>query len=197
MTDLLTHLVDAPLANIFILAGLIFLGIGILGKVSGQIEPSAAGRIMSAVLGAVLLGSGVYAHWRADNANQQNGQPKQETRTDRRLAQRPNPPEPQNVFSGEWINDNSATRGIRRLEVKQNGDLITVRAWGACLPNDCDWGETEGVVTGLSASVAWDQGFVLRKMTLALDNGRLKVVVDSVYRDNRPPLRITSVLLLT
>jgi len=68
VADLLSHLVDAPLANILILAGLAFLAIGILGKISGKIEPSAAGRIMSGLLGAVLLIYGIHAHSAADVA---------------------------------------------------------------------------------------------------------------------------------
>lgn len=139
---------------------------------------------MCAAVGTILLISGVYAHWRADAANQQNGQPKQ---TSGGSCQYQNSPEPGNVFSGAWMNDNSATRGITRLKVQQSGDLVTVHAWGACSPQDCDWGEQKGIVTDHSASLAWDQGFVLRKMTVVLDKSRLKVVIESVYRDNRPP----------
>jgi hypothetical protein len=36
-----------------------------------------------------------------------------------------------------------------------------------------------------AASVTWDQGFVLRNMTLFLDGGRLRMVLDGVYRNNR------------
>lgn len=94
---------------------------------------------------------------------------------------------PANLFSGSWVNANSATPGITRLEIQENGDAVTVHAWGACHPQDCDWGEQKGIVTDNSASVAWDQGFVLRKMTLTPENGRMKVVLESVYRDNRHP----------
>ncbi len=55
MVELLSHLADAPLANILVLAGLAFLGIGVIGKISGKLEPSAAGRVMCGVLGTVLL----------------------------------------------------------------------------------------------------------------------------------------------
>jgi hypothetical protein len=90
-------------------------------------------------------------------------------------------------LSGHWSNDNPQTRGITRLEVQQNGDLVAVHAWGACSPQDCDWGTEQGPVREQSASVTWDQGFVLRKMTLVPDGGRLRMVLDSVYRDSRPP----------
>jgi hypothetical protein len=66
MTDLLSHLVDAPVANILILAGLAFLTVGVLGKISGKIEPAASGRVMSGLLGAALLIYGICAHTSAD-----------------------------------------------------------------------------------------------------------------------------------
>ena len=78
MVELLSHLSDAPLANILVLAGLAFLGIGVIGKISGKIEPSAAGRVMAAVLGSVLLVVGIYAHSTGDTARAQTRQPPQE-----------------------------------------------------------------------------------------------------------------------
>src|SRR5215469_11697707 len=58
MGDLLSHLVDAPLANILILAGLAFLGVAVIGKISGKIEPSTSGRVMAGILGLALLAYG-------------------------------------------------------------------------------------------------------------------------------------------
>src|SRR5215467_7651081 len=75
MVDLLSHLADAPLANILVLAGLVFLAIGVIGKISGKIEPSAAGRVMAGVLGTVLLLVGIYTHTAADAGRSQNRQP--------------------------------------------------------------------------------------------------------------------------
>jgi hypothetical protein len=64
--DLLDHLKDAPLPNLLIIAGLIFLGIAVVGRVSGKIEPSTSGRIMSGVLGFCLLIGGIYIHSSVD-----------------------------------------------------------------------------------------------------------------------------------
>jgi hypothetical protein len=64
----LEHLVDAPLANILALAGILFLGIAALGgrKVPipgvGTIVPSKAGRMMSGFLGLALLFGGTWSH---------------------------------------------------------------------------------------------------------------------------------------
>jgi len=190
MGDFLAHLVDAPLPNVLVLAGLIFLGIGVVGKVSGKIDPGTTGRITSAMLGAVLVVFGVYTHSSADEAR---GQPKQttdsqSTRGQQRLPH-PRPPEPSSLFSGVWRNDNPETRGISKLEIQQTGDTVLVRAWATCLPQPCDWGTQKGVFGLNSASITWDQGFVLRKMILTPDAGRLRMVLDSVYRDSRSPRR--------
>ena len=190
MGDFLVHLVDAPLPNVLVLAGLIFLGIGVIGKISGKIDPGTTGRITSAMLGAVLLIFGVYTHSSADKAH---GQPKQttdsqSTRGQPRLPQ-PRAPEPSSLLSGVWRNDNPQTRGITKLEVQQTGETVFVRAWATCLPQPCDWGTQKGVVGSNSASISWDQGFVLRKMILTPDAGRLRMVLDSVYRDSRSPRR--------
>jgi len=86
MTDLLSHLVDAPLANILILAGLAFLAIGIVGKISGKIEPSTTGRVMSGLLGVALLIYGLYPHAAADAARPDPEQtPQKRQQTARRL----------------------------------------------------------------------------------------------------------------
>ena len=60
--EFLTHLIDAPVANILVVAGLIFLGIGIVGKISGKIEPGKGGRIASALVGALLMIVGIAMH---------------------------------------------------------------------------------------------------------------------------------------
>jgi hypothetical protein len=67
--DFLQHLIDAPVANILIVAGLLFLGIGAVGKVTGKIEPDKSGRLMAGVLGLILLIAGVIFHVRTDAAS--------------------------------------------------------------------------------------------------------------------------------
>src|SRR5512135_2775666 len=55
MQDVILRLVDVPMVRMFVLAGLIFLMIAVLGKIEGKIEPGRIGRIGSAVLGVVLI----------------------------------------------------------------------------------------------------------------------------------------------
>lgn len=55
MNDVILKLVDVPMVRMFVLAGIIFLMIAVLGKIEGKIEPGRIGRIGAAVLGAVLI----------------------------------------------------------------------------------------------------------------------------------------------
>jgi hypothetical protein len=55
MQDVILRLVDVPMVRMFVLSGIIFLMIAVLGKIEGKIEPGRIGRIGAAVLGAVLV----------------------------------------------------------------------------------------------------------------------------------------------
>jgi hypothetical protein len=59
MQDVITRLVDVPFARMFVLAGIIFLLVAVLGKVEGKIDPGNMGRIGASVLGVVLLVVGI------------------------------------------------------------------------------------------------------------------------------------------
>ncbi|MCK4793965.1 MAG: hypothetical protein KAV87_60120 [Desulfobacteraceae bacterium] len=58
MEEFFTAIFNAPIATIFVVAGLLFLGIAVIGKISGKIEPGKGGRITSGVIGVILLGIG-------------------------------------------------------------------------------------------------------------------------------------------
>lgn len=62
MTEIITHLIDQPIPNLIALAGLFFLFIAAVGKISGKIEPDARGRILCGVMGIVLLPTGLLMH---------------------------------------------------------------------------------------------------------------------------------------
>ena len=62
MEDLIASLSTAPIANLLILGGLVFLGIAVVGKISGKIEPGKSGRIAAGALGTVLLIVGSIMH---------------------------------------------------------------------------------------------------------------------------------------
>ena len=55
MKDVMLQLVDVPMVRMFVLAGIIFLLIAVLGKIEGKIEPGRIGRIGAALLGVLLV----------------------------------------------------------------------------------------------------------------------------------------------
>jgi hypothetical protein len=59
MQDVILRLVDVPLVRMFILAGIFFLFLAVVGKIEGKIEPGSMGRIGSAILGAILMAIGL------------------------------------------------------------------------------------------------------------------------------------------
>lgn len=59
MQDMLARLVDLPLARVFLLAGIVFLLVAVLGRIEGKIEPGNAGRVGAAIIGVLLLAMGL------------------------------------------------------------------------------------------------------------------------------------------
>ena len=47
-------------------------------------------------------------------------------------------------FAGTWKNVDPNTRGVTKLAIKTTPS-VTVHAWGACTPKDCDWGIVKAV----------------------------------------------------
>ena len=46
-------------------------------------------------------------------------------------------------LEGMWKNVDPQTRGLTTLDIKVDGDKVTVHAWGKCHPTDCDWGTVD------------------------------------------------------
>jgi hypothetical protein len=55
MQDVILRLVDVPMVRMFVLSGILFLMIAVLGKIEGKIEPGRIGRLGAAILGVVLI----------------------------------------------------------------------------------------------------------------------------------------------
>jgi hypothetical protein len=90
-------------------------------------------------------------------------------------------------FVGNWTNQDLNTGGNTRFEIAEVGGMIAVHAYGKCHPTDCDWETELGEVSGTTAQIIWDQGFVVREMQMELlPDGRLQVRTDHVYSDGRP-----------
>ena len=92
-----------------------------------------------------------------------------------------------NDFNGLWINENDQTRTITKCKILYKNNRYVVQMWGACYPDDCDWGENvsndEGKVTE-KFILLWDQEFAESLVTYEIVEGKLKITNKRHYKDN-------------
>jgi hypothetical protein len=62
MNEMMARLVDVPLTRMFVIAGIIFLLVAVLGRIEGKIEPGKLGRIGASVVGTLLILVGLAMH---------------------------------------------------------------------------------------------------------------------------------------
>ncbi|AMK77819.1 MULTISPECIES: LCCL domain-containing protein [Methylomonas] len=63
MDEIVKALFSAPLATVFVIAGLIFLLVAVVGNISGKIEPGPKGRLFSGILGLAFVIVGLAMHF--------------------------------------------------------------------------------------------------------------------------------------
>ena len=92
-------------------------------------------------------------------------------------------------FLGMWFNEDPETRNITRVQIVRGNSNLVVRMWGACIPEDCDWGtQTAGALSVIDGvlELTWNQGFVVRIQKLTISpNGRLRLETFDDFLDGR------------
>lgn len=63
----------SPIANLFIIAGIIFMAIAVVGNIKGKIEPGKTGRIVAGILGFILVVSGLIMYFISNKSPETNG----------------------------------------------------------------------------------------------------------------------------
>lgn len=66
MDKLINGVLSVPVATLFIVTGIVFLFIAVVGKISGKIEPSKKSRITSGILGFIFILGGLAMHLRQE-----------------------------------------------------------------------------------------------------------------------------------
>lgn len=98
---------------------------------------------------------------------------------------------PQDRFLGEWVNVDGATGGITRVSITQSLTGWTVRAFGACSPTDCEWGETPLYLVGDSVDstsydrgyAIWDFGFAVSYVSFRIEGSQLESESFTIFQD--------------
>src|ERR1035441_8885571 len=75
-------------------------------------------------------------------------------------------------FRGVWVNEDSRTRGVTKVEIRSEERGLLIHVWGACHPQDCDWGEKSSVGNGGVRRVEWNHGFSVERQEFAIGPGR-------------------------
>ena len=205
MSDWVKVFGEMSFDNLFVIACLAFLAVGIVGKISGKIDPSPAARLISGVVGLGLICGGLYIHHGhittagSDAAHVTPLVPPKEVH-----AQENNNHATGNAdhavglafFTGTWKNTDAHTRGLTTVSVRTAGESVWVRAWGACHPSDCDWGEVSGTAfaPGVSAdpkknaqkvTAVFETSFSNTLMTLSpADGDELEADTQTRFTDN-------------
>ncbi len=99
---------------------------------------------------------------------------------------------PQDRFIGTWLNEDQETRSITKLEVAQDENKWSIQVWGACEPDDCDWGKTKLFLLGDTvdakdfpfAFATWDHGFATTHIVLRIEAATLVAETYDIFRDD-------------
>ncbi len=93
-----------------------------------------------------------------------------------------------NDIIGLWVNEKgNRTKSITKCKISYKGNGFVVQMWGACLPQDCDWGEN--VANELEKGtnkfeLFWDQEFAESAITYEIIDGKLEMTHNRHYKDN-------------
>jgi hypothetical protein len=149
MGDFFSELLKAQPDTLLVVAGVVLLLIAVVGNIAGKIEPGKQGRIAAGLIGATLIGVGLWMHSQhssapvsgpassADSTNISKSNPDSTAGSAPKLL---------SYFGGSWKNTDPETRGITTIQIRLDGDHAFVHTWGRCHPADCDWGETNAVL---------------------------------------------------
>lgn len=98
-----------------------------------------------------------------------------------------------NVLLGTWVNSDKDTDGVTKLSVTQSRFTGTVKGqvWGACSPDDCDWGTDTMDLLGSNVGdetpeygvLEYDHGFKTAYVTTRFENGDLVLGHYNVFKD--------------
>jgi hypothetical protein len=91
-------------------------------------------------------------------------------------------------FVGRWINENSDTSGITRVNIDSRLNKVIVHMWGKCHPSDCDWGTVSTSRADSDdkvLSIKWSKSFAVTDQKISiLSDGRLRVTGHTRFTDN-------------
>jgi len=93
------------------------------------------------------------------------------------------------VLQGNWLNDNPNTGDNPEVDISVDGSAVSVHAFGACSPTNCDWGTAPADLSQWNSlqklTAVWNQGFVIVTQTITFVSPT-QVSIQNSY-DFQPP----------
>lgn len=95
-----------------------------------------------------------------------------------------------NPLAGTWTNFSPEEQnGLIKLGITASGNQLSIHAWGACQPIDCDWGVRAASFDGQKATASWSfmkeadhkESGRVATVTMIPDNGRLNVAIVNTF----------------
>jgi len=83
-------------------------------------------------------------------------------------------------LSGNWVNVDSNTLGITKLDITDNGTNITVHPFSKCSPTDCDWGSQSSQYTGSPFKIVFVVNGRSRNLAISTQGTQI-TVVDGIH----------------
>lgn len=101
-----------------------------------------------------------------------------------------------NDFNGLWVNQGDQKKMITKCKILYKDNSYIVQMWGACMPEDCEWGENVATDVEKGADrfeLLWDREFAESNITYELIDGKLKMTHKRSFKDNsgRPGYELT------
>jgi hypothetical protein len=105
---------------------------------------------------------------------------------------------------GTWNNSAQVEKnGLEKLQIVAEGSRYSVRAWGQCQPEDCDWGVQPATFDGQKATAVWtltqpsekkqrayvDKETRVASVTIVPESSGLHVTVQNTYSSQKPTQR--------
>lgn len=155
------HLADAPIANILIIAGVIFLAVGLFGRVGGfigsifgNIEAGKNSRMLAGAFGVCLILGGGWLHERSDKAATKSYSMATPAATPLTTTDASSPVvipaaeignlRPTSEFDdrllGTWDNLTPRFHNQKRVEISRSEQGLSAHVWFSCPSGDCDKG---------------------------------------------------------
>ena len=93
---------------------------------------------------------------------------------------------------GSWVNTNSGTRGITKVDFGIKEGKFVARLFGVCDPSPCDWGEVSAYLFAkdicsselAGISLSYDFGFMETHMQAHVKQGVLVIAKFDRFRDD-------------